>query len=238
MCYKSNTWMNFLITSKKNFDEKNIKLTNNHNKEVILIEPVDKSIMCEYVIKNVMYFLHNDWNLTILHGNKNKEYFENMTRNIGTVKLINLNIDNFAPFPREYNKFLTSKNFYSLIENEIFMIIQLDVLLFKKVPDTFLKYSYVGAPWKNGYGVPCGNGGLSIRNKSDMLKILNKFTWNNEYEDIWFCKKAMLLNLNICPKKQAELFSSETIFNENSCGVHKPHFNENSLKIMINKVIW
>lgn len=241
MCYKSKTWMDYLKLSKKKFDEKNIKLIRKNNKEVILIEPRDKSEMCEYVIKNVMYFLHNDWNLTIFHGNLNKEHFEKIKKDLGDIKLVNLNVDNLKP-PKDYNKFLTSKKMYDLIESDIFMIIQLDVLLFKSIPDKFLTYSYVGAPWKEPlakkHGVDCGNGGLSIRNKKDMLKILNNFKWYNGNEDIWFCRNALSLNLNLCPKKEAELFSSETIFNKDSCGVHKPHFNENLLKIMVEQVKW
>lgn len=239
-CYKSETWMNYLITSKEMFDKKNIKISRNHDKEVILIEPVNDTIMCECVIKNVMYFLHKDWNLTILHGNNNKDFFENLIKNLGNIRLINLNIDNFTPFPNAYNKFLTSKSFYNLIEKDTFLIIQLDVLLFKRIPEKFLKYSYVGAPWKNNiYNVPCGNGGLSIRKKRDMLKILDHFTWNNNgNEDVWFCKKAKILNINLCPSEEAELFSSETIFNKNSCGIHKPFFDENCLKLMVKNVVW
>lgn len=243
MCYKSQSWMDYLIKSKEMFDKKKIKITNTNDKEVILIEPIDKSIMCEYVIKNVMYFLHKDWNLTIMHGNTNKDFFENLVKELGNIKLINLNIDNFTPFPYAYNKFLTNKNFYNLVEKETFLHIQLDVLLFKNIPEKFLKYTYVGAPWfDNRYNVPCGNGGLSIRKKKDMLTIIENFTWggynDRDNEDVWLCKKAKILNLNLCPSEEAQLFSSETIYNKNSCGTHKPWFNEDRLKIMIKNVVW
>ena len=44
-----------------------------------------------------------------------KDFFENLVKDLGNIKLINLNIDNFVPFPYAYNKFLTNKNFYNLI---------------------------------------------------------------------------------------------------------------------------
>ena len=237
-CFESEIWMNFLKKSKEKFDDSNIKITNTHDKEIILIEPKDDTIMCEYVIKNAMYFLHEDWNLTIMHGKKNEQHFKNITKNLGDVKLINLNIDTFRPFPYAYNKFLTSEKFHNLIEKNIFLIIQLDVLILKKIPDMFFQYSYVGAPWKRNWGVPCGNGGFSLRNKTDMLKIIKKYKWEGRHEDVWFSKKCVLLNLNICPKKIASLFSSETIFNENSCGLHKPRFGLDKLKLIIDKVKW
>ena len=81
MAYKSKTWMDFLKKSKEMFDNSNIKITDNHDKEIILIEPIDSSIMCEYVIKNAMYFLYDGWNLTIMHGIKNKKHFQNITKN-------------------------------------------------------------------------------------------------------------------------------------------------------------
>ena len=221
------------------FDSKNIKITDNHNKEVILIEPINNTIMCEYVIKNAMYFLHKDWNLTIMHGNKNEKHFQEITKNLGNVKLINLGNDGFFPHPFGYNQFCTSKKFHDMIEKDIFLIIHLDVLIFKKIPDLYLNYSYVGAPWVKDYGVPCGNGGFSLRNKKDMLKIIDTFKWDrNYYEDIWIARKCKELKLNLCPKDIASLFSSETIFNKDSCGVHKPHFSKEKLKLMIENVKW
>tara|TARA_B110000046_G_C13025509_1_gene413783 strand:+ start:3247 stop:3963 length:717 start_codon:yes stop_codon:yes gene_type:complete len=238
MAYKSKTWMEFLKKSKEMFDNSNIKITDNHDKEIIFIEPIDTTIMCEYVIKNAMYFLHDGWNLTIMHGMKNEKHFQDITKNLGKIKLINLGNDGFYPHPFEYNNFLISKKSYDMIEKDIFVIIQLDVIILKKIPDLYLNYSYVGAPWAINYGVSCGNGGFSLRNKKDMLKIIDKFNWRGENEDRWFSIGCKLLNLNLCPKDLASLFSSETIFNIDSCGIHKPHFGEDKLKLMFNNVKW
>ena len=185
--FKSKPWMNFLKKSKNKFDEKNIKITNNNDKEVILIES-RTDIMIEYVIKNAMYFLHKEWNLTIIHGNDNEDYLKLLVKDLGNIKLINYGIDNYTP--TKYNKLLTNKNFYNLIENEIFLIIQLDVLITKNIPKKYLQYSYIGAPWVYNYGVPCGNGGFSLRNKKDMLHILDKIPLINLNEDYYFSKQC------------------------------------------------
>jgi hypothetical protein len=236
--------MEILKKSKEMFDSKEIKISNKHDKEVVLIEIMDNSDMCEYVIKNVMYFLHNDWNLTIIHGNKNKECFRNITKNIGDVKLINLGIDSFTPFPKSYNKFMTSKDFLNLIESDIFLVTQIDVLLFKPISEKFLKYSYVGAPWQNeiDFGLPCGNGGFSLRNKNDMFSVVNYLekkkinpTLN---EDIVCCLICRLLKLNLPTKVEASSFSSEQIFNRDSCAVHKPTFSESKLRHYIECINW
>lgn len=236
--YKNKTYMDILKRSKVLFDIFNIKIKNTNDKEVVLIEPMDNSNMCEYVIKNAMYFLHDNWNLTILHGNKNKNHFESITKDLGKVKLINLNHDGFPNHPYGYNEFLTSEKFHNMIEKDVFLIIQLDVLILKKIPDFYLKYSYVGAPWPHWPEIPCGNGGFSLRNKSDMLKIIRLCKWNGEPEDLWFSKMCIKLRLNICPRNYASLFSSEWIFNIESCGVHDPMFSEDKLILMAKNIKW
>ena len=242
MCYKSKTWMEILKKSKEMFDLKNIKLSNKHDKEVVLIEIIDDTDMCEYAIKNVMYFLHDDWKLTIIHGNKNEKHFQNITKDMGDVKLINLGIDNFTPFPKSYNKFMTSQDFLNKIESDVFIVTQIDVLLLKAIPEKYLKYSYVGAPWKINYGVPCGNGGFSLRNKNDMLKI-SKFIEekginSSVNEDVLCAKLCVLLKMKIASKEEASFFSSETIFNKHSCAVHKPYFSEAELMQYLNTINW
>ena len=71
--FKSNTWMRFLYHYKTKFDYENIKVTTGHNKTAVLIEPRQDELI-ELVVKNFMFFLHKDWNLMVICGNKNKDY--------------------------------------------------------------------------------------------------------------------------------------------------------------------
>ena len=108
--------------------------------------------------------------------------------------------------------------------------------------ERYFNYSYVGAPWKVDYGVPCGNGGFSLRNKNDMLKVVSVLKHTDQFdrfnEDMWYSIGCVLLKLNIAPKEEASFFSSETIFNKDSCGVHKPHFPETDLMEYLDSIVW
>ncbi|KAG9240111.1 hypothetical protein BJ878DRAFT_401733, partial [Calycina marina] len=76
--------------------------------------------------------------------------------------------------------------------------------------DDFLKFDFVGAPIRPGmgYGDEGMNGGLSLRKRSLILEIVNKWNWKEErkvavdamyppvaYEDQWFYRKMTLMNI-------------------------------------------
>lgn len=174
MCFKSKSWMKFLHYYKTKFDDKNIKLRTGHNKTAVLIEPRPTTLI-ELVIKNFMYFLHEDWNLMVICGNKNKKYILHLAEMIGEIIIIDLKVDNLVI--SEYNSLCLSSELYDYIPTEHMLFFQLDTLLRKPIADDYLKYAYVGAPWRSDLqwfhmtnGI--GNGGLSLRRKSYMLSII------------------------------------------------------------------
>ena len=67
---------------------------------------------------------------------------------------------------------------YIIDENNNLLIVQTDAFIFDTDYTEFLEYSYVGAPWhshlinRNLTGLYCGNGGYSLRNIHDCLRIL------------------------------------------------------------------
>lgn len=85
-----------------------------------------------------------------------------------------------------YNRFMLSKEFYSLfIKYEFILIYQLDAFVFSDRLIEFcqLNYDYIGAPWLEGLYYPAslerclwyvGNGGFSLRKVSSILYILNQ----------------------------------------------------------------
>jgi hypothetical protein len=243
MCFKSDMWMRFLRYYKTKFDNENIKLKIGHNKTAVLIEP-RLDTMIELVIKNFMYFLHKDWNLMIICGTKNKDYILSLTEMIGDIIIVDLQIDNLSI--SQYNSFCLSKELYNSIPTENILFFQIDTLLRKPIPDDYLKYAYVGAPWRpdlswfhmtNGIG----NGGLSLRRKSYMLSIIENYNKNNFEannmckmpEDIiigMMCKK---MNLPMPTFQQASCFSVETVMNNDPIGIHKPSFTENQIKHLL-----
>jgi hypothetical protein len=84
-----------------------------------------------------------------------------------------------------YNRLMLSSRFYSAFEGyQYILIAQTDSLVFKDELNQWAgkSYSYIGAPWFEGYTQPTlplrltsvGNGGFSLRNVSDFLRVLNK----------------------------------------------------------------
>lgn len=229
---------------KNNFN----KLESFSNKEkmtAIIIEPREHKAF-EFVINNFLENLSDNWDFIIFHGNKNKIYIENIINNIlnknkllnikDRIKLINLNIDNLSL--DDYNKLLTTPNFYKYINTEIFLIFQTDSIICKENKNNinkFLDYDYVGAPWKDKN---VGNGGLSLRKKSKMLEIINKCIYKkNTPEDVYFGLSCPEIIRNKPSFEDAQNFSVEAIYNDNTFGVHKPwlHLKKNDYKNMETK---
>lgn len=236
MAFKSYKWMRFLNYYKMKFDNENIKLKIGHNKTAVLIETRQDSLI-ELVVKNFMYFLHKDWNLMIIHGNKNKDYISNLAKMIGDIIIVDLQIDNLTI--SEYNSLCLSTKLYNLIPTEHMLFFQMDTLLRKPITDDYLKYAYVGAPWKKDFfwfdmtnGI--GNGGLSLRRKSYMLSIIENYDEKNDMnEDIiigTICKK---MNYPMPTFEEASCFSVETVMNNDPIGIHKPYFSENQIKHLL-----
>jgi len=239
MCFKSDTWMRFLNYYKMKFDNENIKLKTGHNKTAVLIEPREDDLI-ELVIKNFMYFLHKDWNLMIICGNKNKDYILNISKTIGDVIVSSLEVDNLNI--KQYNTLCLSKELYNLIPTEHMLFFQIDTLLRKHITDDYLIYSYVGAPWRNNVnwfemtdGI--GNGGLSLRRKSYMLSIIENYNKENNIfnknEDVTIGKMCKQMNLPMPTYEHACCFSMEMVMNNDPIGMHNPHFNEDQIKHLL-----
>ena len=129
----------------------------------------------------------------------------------------NLNVDNLT-IP-EYNELLTSKEFYDNIPTKIFLIFQTDSVICNEnvdLLDDFMKYDYVGAPWKDAVG----NGGFSLRRKSKVLEIISKCKRGNDNEDVYFANPCV--SIFKPSMDNAKFFSTESIYSDKSFGVHKP----------------
>uniref|UniRef100_A0A6C0JK99 DUF5672 domain-containing protein n=1 Tax=viral metagenome TaxID=1070528 RepID=A0A6C0JK99_9ZZZZ len=203
-------------------------LFNNRSKEgfnekytAIIVEPREHKAL-SFVLKNALTNLPNNWNIVIMYGNKNKDFVMKIIdtdlsdyRERITTK--NLNVDNLTI--SEYNDLLTSKEFYDNVPTEIFLIFQTDSVICnenKDLLDDFMKYDYVGAPWKDAVG----NGGFSLRRKSKVLEIISKCKRGKGNEDVYFANPCIS---NFKPSiEKAKTFSVEGYYSDKSFGVHKP----------------
>lgn len=215
------------------------KITNQTNKYCVIVEPrIDKKLIL--VIKNFMYLLQEKgWGLIIFHGTQNEQFLkQNLKDWSSSVIYVQLGINNMTA--DQYSDLLCSPSFWKTLLDyhcEHTFIFQMDTVLLKDNVDTFLQYDYIGAPWcvKFMGCLEIGNGGLSLRNTKAMYWItINKprilETINGLYrlnnEDIYFSYWLLQMNANIPSIPIAKQFSVETIYHEDTCGMHQPRLDK------------
>jgi hypothetical protein len=216
----------FIFSLYKSFFRENY--TSNDKYTAVIIEP-RKHKALSFVLKNFLENLSDNWTILIMHGEKNKEFVHTIINNEliqykNRIQLQNLHVDNLTV--DDYNQLLLSENFYQSIPTEIILIFQTDTMICpsqKQKLNDFLEYDYVGAPWIDSNRIKNvgGNGGLSLRRKSKMIKKLrNCENTENEYEDKYFSNSCGDLHFPLFEK--AKEFSIETVYNDKNFGVHKP----------------
>jgi hypothetical protein len=217
-----------------------VDVVTNSNFEAVLVE-FRSFPHLEFIIRNNILKLGNNWSFTIVCGNLNYEFMKKISNNISkNIKVIKLNYDNLLQ--SEYSKLLVSEYFWNLFHGEKILIYQEDSIIFKSNVDEFLEWDYIGAPWpdhQNDNKFNVGNGGLSLRSKKCMLDVINKnditkteinsstlnymkFTEQNvPPEDVYFTINMLKYGIGkVADKKTASNFSTELIYNENSFGGH------------------
>jgi len=186
--------------------------------------------------------LGSKWCHTIICGNLNYNLIESICRTISpNLNIIKIDVDNMNQ--SEYSKFLTTLEFWNSLRGEKILIYQEDSIIFKNNIQRFMEYDYIGAPFlKTANDTPnsVGNGGLSLRSKSKMIEVINRFSpteyqYNSsthEYmnyvnlefppEDVYFSKCMQEHFIGIVANWDvAHEFSSEIVFNNDSFGGHK-----------------
>lgn len=122
----------------------------------------------------------------------------------------------------DYNRLLTSENFWrKLIKYDRVLICQHDSGLLREGIEEFMKWSYVGAPWKvdapwnPGQG---GNGGLSLRCPKESLRTIQIRPYDPKWgnEDCWFSRFMD----GVAPRSVCQQFSVETEFKLGTLGYH------------------
>jgi hypothetical protein len=97
----------------------------------------------------------------------------------------------------EYSKLLVSEEFWQSTVAEHILIFQSDARMLRPIPRQLLRYSFLGAPWpagdllsKGNAPFGGGNGGLSLRHRSAMLKgitLCTTTTTNNNNNNAGEC---------------------------------------------------
>lgn len=193
----------------------------------VIVEPREHPAL-EFVLTNFLENLPENWQILIMHGNKNRAFVEkimdeNLAKYRSRIRLHDLRVDNLTI--QKYNELLVSKEFHDRIPTEIFLVFQTDTMICKDSGvqlDEFVKYDYVGAPMPHIDGL-VGNGGLSLRKKSKMIEIIEKCKYNGQDpEDYYYANACKGVELLKPSRENASKFSNEGEYSETSFGVHKP----------------
>jgi len=255
----NNSIYNFrLLCFKMNYFMKSINLPKFKKSslyEAVFIEFRDFPHV-EFLIRNTIFKLGTKWSHTVICGNLNYNLIEGICKSISpNINIIKIDVDNMTQ--TEYSRFLTTSEFWNLLRGEKILIYQEDSIIFKNNIQDFIEYDYIGAPFlKSANDTPnsVGNGGLSLRSKSKMLEVINKFSpteyqYNSsthEYmnyvnlefppEDVYFSKCMQEQFIGIVANWDAAYnFSSETVFNNDSFGAHKFWISNDNWKLYIKK---
>lgn len=162
------------------------------------------------VITEHLYFLPKDTKLYVFSSDNQRHLQELLNCEFNVVSISNIN---------DYNKLLTSSEFWNKIQEENILIFQEDSRLLREGIEDFYEWDYVGASWS--FYPLVGNGGLSFRKRSAMLRVISSCNWTDGVnEDIYFAHGCKLLNLKLAPVEVANKFSVETQFHLGSMGYH------------------
>ena len=175
--------------------------------------------------ENLQFVLHNaataapGWRIIIICSNINKKYCELIAESKAIV------IDVFKGSPgrdtarSEYNKLLKNPEFYRKLPSENLLFLQTDSYLRKYIPDFFINYDYIGAPftWDNNNM----GGGLTFRKRSAMIDICKNFHENIDTEDLFISKGIQKLNYKMPSYFEAIPYFSESAIFEEPIGVHQ-----------------
>lgn len=180
----------------------------------IIIETRPGSI--NLVINKHMKYLPG-WECTLLHYSNPSNIHHLKHFNYPT-KLVKLKQN--IRTSREYNELLTSVDFWEQVPYDKVLMFQSDSGILREGIDEFLKWDYVGAPWSfQQFG---GNGGLSIRSKDIMIKVLERVRYDHSCnEDVFFCNQMKGHKIGkLAPRSVCEQFSTEAIFKLGTFGYH------------------
>jgi len=195
---------------------------------VVIIEPRRvKQKAVEFVVRNAL-LLPPEWSILFFHGTGNRDLVEKFIGTLSVeekarISLKPLGVSNLTE--KEYNHLMMSRMILDQIPTEVFLVMQVDSMICREglglLPE-FLKYDYVGAPWK-GHNI-VGNGGFSLRRKTKMLEVLEKcpelIAINNE--DGFFSAGCAAAKVYTPSAEEAEKFAVETTYTgKQPFGIHK-----------------
>lgn len=211
----------------------NMKFPDTSENVLVIVETREDNRL-SFAIKNITYYIP-DWQLHIFHSKENANFVKDLLGE-QIINIVLHQLEKPINTSKNYNDLLLDYNFWdSLSQYKKALIFQSDSFMLRSGIDRFLKYDYIGAPWKWWKRVfkdkkrMGGNGGFSLRSIAKMKEVIVKFKesvppdmpdYHNE--DVFFSyhlyhdKEAVLPSF-----RNALLFASETFWCKKSMAVHQ-----------------
>ena len=188
-------------------------------------------------LDNAYSILKDDWHYVFYCGKSVFDEWKTIMPHY--VELRQLDSDNWTN--GEYTPFFKQKDLWTSLTGDFILTLQLDMWLFNDYPytiDYFLNQdrSYIGGnmpyPWKEFESLQIKsqinnfNGGLSLRKREDMIKIIDYFNhinnpvYNNFPEDLYFTVGCYKLGMKTGDHEDTMRFAVHCIYYDKCFGVH------------------
>ena len=228
---------------------------------VLIIEPRIPIFLPKIINQYYNLLGGSNWNWVFYCGKGTTEYWKSIFKG-KILEIRELDVDNFKN-PCEYSDFCKTRELWNSLYGKYILTIQLDTWPMSLEPYTIdyfigLDKSYIGGNFNYKFyelereGI-CSkyynyNGGLSLRNRLDMIKIIDSFPplktlhytqddklstqMETDAEDVYFVIGCYRLGLNIGDDEECSHFSIQYIMKESFFGIHQPH---ETIKAELNK---
>jgi len=190
------------------------------------------------------------WRLRVVHGTENAHFVRDALAGVRPVEFVNLGVATMTEY--DYNVLLKTPSFWRSMDADRCLIFQTDGLLLRPIPNEFLRFDWVGAPWtpdndaykginEDKVAIPAltravrvGNGGLSLRSVPAMERICSEHAAESqpaEQEDVFLVRNLHQHGYHIADLESAASFALEVPIPEHAVdpgklvGIHQAwHF--------------
>ena len=194
--------LNLNVNSIPIFDFRSLQVGKFPTTNTAVIIESSVSSAFEFVVRTTMYHLGPTWGLQVFHSRENSAFVHSVLSDMPDVRFVLM--ESPVLYVSDYNKIAKSREFWQSLQSKKVLIFQTDSVILRHGIEEYIKYDYVGAPWRitsnekiiklrelGWLPIPVGNGGFSLRNVDMMIDIIERAGANSpetENEDIFFAK--------------------------------------------------